>query len=75
MIAIYKTSRQAREFMNYFDRVLIFTDCQSIRQGIKLKLKFSFLSKPDWIKSLFTLLNNVLILWNYCTPVKISLTL
>ncbi|KAF2470842.1 uncharacterized protein BDR25DRAFT_354751 [Lindgomyces ingoldianus] len=57
MIAIHEAFRKACELTNDFDRVLIFTDCQSILQGIKSKSTFSFLSKPDWIMNLFTYAN------------------
>lgn len=57
MIAIHEAFRVACGLMNDFDRLLIFTDCQSILQGIRSKSTFSFLSKPDWITSLFTYAN------------------
>ncbi|WEW57695.1 hypothetical protein PRK78_003162 [Emydomyces testavorans] len=57
MIAIHEAFRVACGLMNDFDRLLIFTDCQSILQGIRSKSTFSFLSRPDWITSLFTYAN------------------
>ncbi|KAF2434071.1 hypothetical protein EJ08DRAFT_694096 [Tothia fuscella] len=57
MIAIHEAFRKACEIMDGFDSILIFTDCQSILEGIKSKSAFSYLSNPDWIPSLFTYAN------------------
>jgi ribonuclease HI len=58
MIATHEAFRVACGLSNDFDRLLIFTDCQSILQGIIIsKSKFSFLSKPDWITGLFRYAN------------------
>jgi hypothetical protein len=57
MIAIHEAFRVACGLVNDFDRLLIFTDCQSILEGIRSKSTFSFLSNPDLIPSLFTYAN------------------
>ena len=57
MIAIHDAFRKACELTDNFDRLLIFTDCQSILDGLIAKSKFSYLSKPDWITNLFTYAN------------------
>ncbi|KAF2490254.1 hypothetical protein BU16DRAFT_147712 [Lophium mytilinum] len=57
MIAIHEAFRKACELMNDFDRLLILTDCQSLLQGIQSRSIFSFLSNPDWMKSLLTYAN------------------
>jgi ribonuclease HI len=57
IIAIREAFRKACELNNDFDRLLIFTDCQSILQGIQSKSTFSFLSDRDLITSLFMYAN------------------
>jgi ribonuclease HI len=57
MIAMHEAFRVACGVMDNIDRLLIFTDCQSLLGGIKSKSPFSCISNPHWLSSLFTYAN------------------
>jgi ribonuclease HI len=57
MIAVHEAFRVACGLVDSFDRLLIFTDCQSLLKGIRSKSSFSSLSRPDWITSLLIYAN------------------
>ena len=59
MIAIHEAFRKACELTNDFDRLLIFTDCQTILEGIRANSTFGILSRLDWIVNLLAYANTL----------------
>ncbi|KAK2754715.1 hypothetical protein FQN54_006848 [Arachnomyces sp. PD_36] len=57
MIALHEAFRKACELTNDFDHLLIFSDCQSLLEGIRANSTFSILSRPDWIVNLLAYAN------------------
>jgi ribonuclease HI len=57
MIAIYEAFHVACKLVDDLDRVIIFSDCQSILQGLKSESSFGFLARPYWLMSLLTYAN------------------
>lgn len=57
MIALHEAFRKACELTNDVDHLLIFTDCQTILEGIRANSMFSILSRSDWIVNLLAYAN------------------
>jgi len=57
MVAVQEAFRKACELANDFDRLVIFTDCQTLLEGIRANSTFSILSRPDWIANLLAYAN------------------
>jgi ribonuclease HI len=59
LMAIREAFRIACELTDVFDRLLIFSDCQTVLEGIKARRMFHYLPKKDVLYDVFTYANSL----------------